>query len=863
MATAVSLLLTAVLWTRSAPASAPAAVVDGEIVRLIRDLNHPQPARRKAAAERLTELGDAAEEPLEKALPDQPAEARIAITGILKDIRLSRRGALVLLVFPRGQAWYGGVRPGDVLLAVDGEAISDVEAWSKAEETRFRNRARTVRLRRDKRVYDRKFREGKYGIQWCMYQSGWGDHLAEAAREHDVGNYAAAVAAIEKAIEAGNELGVDVEAVQGTLGLITRCRYYALPPAERPAYLDMILKKPPYINHLAAIIGFATSLNPEDLHLHDEICRRIIRGGDMVEWAHDQLTYRLVFKERRYAEALVELLNPARAGEKRRPEDQAHALHKLATCLDALGADAELSVVLDRLAAFPQGRVRFGWLFPAAVRIGRLKLCEDVLPQIPEGSDAEGEQAYWEYIHAKDRLYQVYLRQGQVDDFRRALARGLADLGFAQDARLYSAWWPKTADLWARHAEEELKYAPAMNLDYLLSALAFQVDPNVAKLEKAIEFCEAAQRNRLTPSFHRARLEALKGNYAASLDWYEKIRAYDQENKPWNKPWDILPETEAVRFLSEHAKDLTGQDEKWRRVLYAYKTDDGTRYLITRDIRIGKASPDGRVTEIPLPEPGWWPYRLADGLIVSDSGRTVLAVSREQVYQLQPDAAGWSLLMHIPFSQRGWAIHKYAPWADELAAELRSHPPQARSIVLPEEFPDHNNNAPIEPVMLGDGTWLYCEAKPHRMFNLSTMLARQLGRQVQIYSIFRSSRAGVLYLGTERGLYRWVPGEDRCEPMPLPGQNPAPPVRIVVKQLPYPDDFQPFAAVLPSAGGAMFLIDTKTQQVTPTPCVNELLSASYWSSRSPADRIAEAKATLVAARLDWDVLRLAASRPVE
>lgn len=858
-----SLLLTTVVWIQSAPVSAPATAADGEIVRLIRDLNHPQPGRRKAAAERLTELGDAAEDPLEKALPDQPAEARIAIAGILKDIRLSRRGALVLLVFSSGQAWHRGVQPGDVFVAVDGEAISDVEAWSKAEETRLRNRPRTVRLRRGKHVIDRKFREGLYGIQWCMYQSGWGDHLAEAAREHDVGNYAAAVAAIDRAIKAGNQLGVNVEEVQGTPGLIARCRYYALPPVERPAYLDMLLKKPPYKDCLAALIGFAMSVNPEDLHLPDELCRRIIGSGDMVEWAHDQLTHRLVFNERRHAEGLVELLKPAYALEKRRPEDQASALHQLAACLDALGADAELSVVLDRLAAFPQGRARFRWLFPAAVRIGRLKLCEVVLPQIPEGSDAEGEGDYWEYLHAKDRLYQVYLRQGQVDDFRRALASGLADLGLAQDARLYSAWWPKTADLWARHAEEQLKYTPTMNLDDLLSALALQVDPNVAKLEKAIELCEATRRNWSTPTFHRARLEALKGNYAASLEWYEKIRAHDRETRLWNRPWDVLPETEAVRFLSEHARNLTGEDEKWRRALYAYRTDDGTRYLITRDIRIGRASPDGRVVEIPLPEPGWWPYRLADGLIVSDSGRTVLAVSREQVYQLQPDAAGWSPLMRIPFSQRGWAIHKFAPWADELAAELRSHSPQARSIVLPEEFPDHNNDAPIEPVMLGDGTWLYCQANPRRMFNLSTMLARQLGRQVQIYSNLRTRSAGVFYLGTEHGLYRWAPGEDRFEFMPLPGQNPSPAVMIVTKKLPYPADFQPFAAALPSAGGAMFQIDTTNHQLTPMSCINELVPASYWSSRSPADRIAEARTALKKAGLDWDALHQSASRPVQ
>ncbi|MGQ9649570.1 MAG: hypothetical protein ACUVXJ_05640 [Phycisphaerae bacterium] len=105
-------------------------------------------------------------------MPDQPAEAWITISGILKDIRFSRRGAFVLLVFLGGQAWYRGVQPGDVFMAVDGEAISDVEGWSKAEETRLRNRTRTVRLRRDKRVYDKKFNEGKYGIQWCLYQSG-------------------------------------------------------------------------------------------------------------------------------------------------------------------------------------------------------------------------------------------------------------------------------------------------------------------------------------------------------------------------------------------------------------------------------------------------------------------------------------------------------------------------------------------------------------------------------------------------------------------------------------------------------------------------------------------------------------------
>ncbi|MGQ9649568.1 MAG: hypothetical protein ACUVXJ_05630 [Phycisphaerae bacterium] len=195
-------------------------------------------------------------------------------------------------------------------------------------------------------------------------------------------------------------------------------------------------------------------------------------------------------------------------------------------------------------------------------------------------------------------------------------------------------------------------------------------------------------------------------------------------------------------------------------------------------------------------------------------------------------------------------------------AELRSHPPQARSINLPEDFPDHNNNAPIEPVMLGDGTWLWCQAQPRRMFNLSTMLARQLGRQVQIYSSFRAKAAGVFYLGTEQGLYRWVPGEDRFEFMPLPGQSPSPPTMIVTRKLPYPADFQLFAAVLPFAGGAMFQTDLRNHQITPTPCINERVPAAYWSSRSPADRIAEAKTTPKKAGLDWDALSPSASRPV-
>ena len=30
----------------------------------------------------------------------------------------------------------------------------------------------------------------------------------------------------------------------------------------------------------------------------------------------------------------------------------------------------------------------------------------------------------------------------------------LAGLGFAQDCRLYAAYWPETADLWARRADE-------------------------------------------------------------------------------------------------------------------------------------------------------------------------------------------------------------------------------------------------------------------------------------------------------------------------------------------------------------------------------------------------------------------------
>lgn len=244
MSVITSLLLASVLWTQSGTTTAPASVTYEEVARLIRDLNHPQLSRREAAVERLTELGDAAVAPLEKALPNQPTEAQITITQILTNIKQSRRGALVVLVIPDGQAWYAGVKPGDVFLAVDGKAIDNIEAWSKAEEARSRFQARTVLIRRGGRILNQKFEPGKYGIHWCEYEAGWGDHLAEAVRKHNAGDYAAAVVAIDQAIKAGQQVGVDVEKTRGVLGLIARCRYYARPPAERPAYLDYLLNTP-------------------------------------------------------------------------------------------------------------------------------------------------------------------------------------------------------------------------------------------------------------------------------------------------------------------------------------------------------------------------------------------------------------------------------------------------------------------------------------------------------------------------------------------------------------------------------------------------------------------------------------------
>ena len=854
-------LLVSTLMVASPPASRPAENVEAAMAQLVRNLSHPQLKKRKAAAARLVELGNAAEESLEKAKSNQPAELQNTIDQILRDIRQSRHGALVLLVTADGQASRKRIMPGDLFLAIDGKPIDDIDAWSKAEGDHLRNQARTIRLRRGGRIFDEEFQAGRYGIYYCKYEAAWGDHLADAARQHNLGNCSAAAASIDQAIEAGRRLGVNVETVRGAVGIIAHCRYYARPSAERSAYLESLLKTSPYKDNLTDIISFAMASHPEDLHLPDEICRRVIKSDDKAVWARNHLVYRLAFCERRYADALVELLKTGRASETWSPEDGASALHMLGLCLDALDADAELSAVLDRLAAFPEGRTRFRWLFPAAVKVGRLDLCETVLPEIGEGEGSEGEAAVWDYLHAKDRIYQVHLRRGQVDKCREALATGLADFGFAQDVRLYAAYWPKTADLWVRRAEELLDQGPALNVDFLLSAFAFQVDPDLAEFEQAIVRCEAIPRIRAGATLHRARLEALKGDYAASLTRYETIRAKDEQNKPWNKPWDVQPEMEAIRFLSEHAKHLTGQGEKWRRALYAYKTDDGTRYLITRDIRIGKASPDGQVREIPLPEPGWWPYQLADGLIVSASGRTVLAVSRENVYQLKADATGWSLLMHIPFSQRGWAVHKLAPWADELSAELQLHEPQARSIVLPETFQDLNNAAPIDPFMLGDGTWLYCQPKPRRMFNLSAMLTAHSGVQAQIYGCFRAKGDGAFYLGTERGLYHGIPEGNQFALIPLPGQNQTSPVMIVSERLPRSADFRLFAAVLPHAGGTMFSIDLNKQQVVPISIINERMPASYWSSRPPTERIAEVKVVLQKSMLRWEDLQTFVTQP--
>lgn len=856
--TLVSVLLATVLLASPAqaapPDSAPAEAQEAEIARLIRELNHPQFQKRQAAAERLMKMGAAVEEALESARPQQPAEAQAAIDQILRRIREMQRGVLVLVVTDQSQAQRKKVEAGDVFVAINDQSITDAEAWSKAEDAGLRQQKRTVRIRRDNQLIEVKFDAGRYGVFWCPYQSGWGDHLAKAARQHQAGEYAAAAAAVDEAVEAG----APVEGDNQLAAFAIRCWYYGRPVAERSAWLDELVDSGRFGNRFTALFNLSSVVVPADLHLPLQILRRLVERNPKAGWVHRTRAYRYISRADRYADGLVEALRAFQKEPDMPPADEAYVLGLIGECLNELGADDELSALLERAAAFPEGRQRYHQLFPAALRIGRLDLCEQVLPRI---DDERSSDPLWGYLLAKDRLYQTWLRQGKIDQYREILTAALSELGFAGDCRYYAAYWPETGDIWARRAEQLLEDGPVMNIDSLLSALAFQVDPDLDGFEQAIKQCESMPRTRAAATFHRARLDALKGDYADSLKRYEEIRLRQKQQRPWNKPWDVEPEIEAVRFLSEYAKRLVGENEKWRRALYAFKTDDGTRYLITRDIRIGRASPGGAIVEIPLPEPGWWPHKLADGLIVSASGKTVLALSREKVYRLNPDSAGWSLLTTVPYSQRGWALHFFTPWGDELAAELEKREAGDRAIVLPAELQDLNNNPPQEPFMLADGTWFYGQEKPRQLLNLSAMVAETVGRPLRIYSCVRPTPGGPFFMATEAGLYRWDTMTDVRVPMPLPGDNPNPPVMLVNYRRPSSRGSGLFAAVLPEAGGAMFRIETKGNKLVPVADINEQLPLSYWRTRPPVGRIAEAKQVLEDAGLKWeDLLAVIAPR---
>src|SRR5438874_2186300 len=97
-----------------------AALAAPEFNALIRDLNHPQRAKRASAAEALTNLGSEIIPKLESAKDGKPFEVQAAIEQILNDLRWSEHAVLITNVVFGGSAAKKGVIPGDAFLAVDG-----------------------------------------------------------------------------------------------------------------------------------------------------------------------------------------------------------------------------------------------------------------------------------------------------------------------------------------------------------------------------------------------------------------------------------------------------------------------------------------------------------------------------------------------------------------------------------------------------------------------------------------------------------------------------------------------------------------------------------------------------------------------
>ncbi|NLE60345.1 MAG: hypothetical protein GX616_18505 [Planctomycetes bacterium] len=374
-------------------------------------------------------------------------------------------------------------------------------------------------------------------------------------------------------------------------------------------------------------------------------------------------------------------------------------------------------------------------------------------------------------------------------------------------------------------------------------------DADIAELTRIHDHVEllvkndASRATRSSTSYHesemRLTLSMLRGDYDAV--------AAPQSHTAGKAPAHFASQREAALFLKDHQKRLRDIRSAFARTQYALRVPSRGWLLLTRDNRMGWASPDGDdITEIPLPDRAWtrieatgndgqWDYSTTNTIRHSDSGDTIVVLGGPRtVYALNPDRQGWTRLTWYRFEKSsvgGADVHEewlgwLQPVLDEFASFMLAKEEPAREVVWPPGDQDYLRGA---KAMLSDGTWIVTDRGSDRKFlDLGKICAQALGKAVEIYEMSDLTGDVPVYLYTSQGVLKWRRADNQIVPIPFPDRTEPAPVFPLTEGGERLRDKVVRLAVLPDAGGAIYQLDLVEGKLTRDVGINQCYPMTYW-----------------------------------
>jgi hypothetical protein len=798
----------------------PAAVAG-----LIRQLDDPAFKKRQEAAAALTALGPAVLPQLEQAGTGASFEAQASLRQITHILRDLLRGVVVYRVVPDSQAARAGLKPGDVIVRVQGQAVTDCDGFFQQTflddndpwrlMIRSGGELREITLAPERRI----------GVYLADYDERYGPPLIDAIQSFERDRMDRAREGFRKAHRAG----LAFTGRDQLLPMYALATYFAGDPPAARALLDEWAGD----WHSSALWNTLEStlagLHDNGTHLGLHVARQRLR----IQPDNRSLTLD-------YAGRLAAL--------GRQPESILMVLDVLQrepSGLDAYGevlSRLTLLAGLEALDLTPEAADTIAWLARTEVRpatwrqvastahrLGRLDLAADLLHAVADTARRSGR---FEPEASADAL-----RYGLIAGREAEILTAIQELRPEQCAQLLARTapahfrWAKARAVMGELARMAMQSEEASDLAVAraFDALLRDQEPDPAELRALFDRYVQIQR-RAGPDPSPRLLDDTDLAFVAVLDgdFVEAGRKMDAAIKGGASAFVA----EAVRFVIGRADNLSGPMARWRRTRAAWPMPAGGRLLLTHDDRLGLASADGAsIREVPAPERSWCTPPGVPVIFLSPGQNRPLTISNDALYALKLDGTGWDLVARMPPGY-GRNLLELGPAFDELIQAAAAPGAPTAVVVWPPAI--QTRGQALFSMMLVDGGWLTCDLVEGKVHWPRAVAEQALGRATEIYEVLPvgGGRDRAL-LCTSQGLLDWRPASGQIQRLALPDRDRPLPVTTSTEGIAPPAGFIR-VALLPGDGGTTYLVNTADNTVRREGCVNESCPPTFWKQQPAA-----------------------------